>query len=127
MAGYFSYTRRRKWYRDAELVEVTNSTEITPSSTPPNEPVSEATAAVGAPKPRSRTNTIRSTSSKTASVLTDDSSSTKSSGFRPGAAKRTSAMKRNSAEGNRDDDIATGRQIRDGDWGIGDEARMNLE
>ena len=28
------YTRRRKWYRDAELVEVTPSTEITPSPTP---------------------------------------------------------------------------------------------
>ncbi|KAL9112993.1 MAG: hypothetical protein Q9227_002858 [Pyrenula ochraceoflavens] len=28
------YTRRRKWYRDAELVEVTPSTEVTPSPTP---------------------------------------------------------------------------------------------
>lgn len=28
------YTRRRKWYRDAELVEVTASTEVTPSPTP---------------------------------------------------------------------------------------------
>jgi Integral peroxisomal membrane peroxin len=28
------YTRRRKWYRDAELVEVTPSTEVTPSATP---------------------------------------------------------------------------------------------
>lgn len=28
------YTRRRKWYRDAELVEVTPSTELTPSTTP---------------------------------------------------------------------------------------------
>ena len=28
------YTRRRKWWRDAELVEVTTSTEITPSPTP---------------------------------------------------------------------------------------------
>lgn len=28
------YTRRRKWYRDAELVEVTDSTEITPIETP---------------------------------------------------------------------------------------------
>jgi hypothetical protein len=28
------YTRRRKWYRDAELVEVTPSTEITPNATP---------------------------------------------------------------------------------------------
>jgi hypothetical protein len=28
------YTRRRKWYRDAELVEISTSTEITPSATP---------------------------------------------------------------------------------------------
>jgi Integral peroxisomal membrane peroxin len=28
------YTRRRKWYRDAELVEVTSSTEVTPNATP---------------------------------------------------------------------------------------------
>jgi hypothetical protein len=28
------YTRRRKWYRDAELVEITPSVEVTPSPTP---------------------------------------------------------------------------------------------
>ncbi|KAL2063091.1 hypothetical protein VTL71DRAFT_6163 [Oculimacula yallundae] len=32
--GWGRYTRRRKWYRDAELVEVSPSTEITPSPTP---------------------------------------------------------------------------------------------
>ncbi|RAL58401.1 hypothetical protein DID88_006392 [Monilinia fructigena] len=32
--GWEEYTRRRKWYRDAELVEITSSTEITPSPTP---------------------------------------------------------------------------------------------
>lgn len=32
--GWGRYTRRRKWYRDAELVEVTPSTEITPSGSP---------------------------------------------------------------------------------------------
>ena len=31
------YTRRRKWFRDAELVEVTSSMEVTPSATP-NDP-----------------------------------------------------------------------------------------
>ncbi|KAK4956894.1 hypothetical protein LTR66_013340 [Elasticomyces elasticus] len=39
--GWGRYTRRRKWYRDAELVEVTSSTEITPSPTPkPRDPPS---------------------------------------------------------------------------------------
>jgi Integral peroxisomal membrane peroxin len=28
------FTRRRKWYRDAELVEITSSTEVTPNATP---------------------------------------------------------------------------------------------
>ena len=32
--GWGRYTRRRKWYRDAELVEITPSTDITPSRTP---------------------------------------------------------------------------------------------
>ncbi|KAK3079893.1 hypothetical protein LTS18_003662 [Coniosporium uncinatum] len=32
--GWGRYTRRRKWCRDAELVEVTPSTDITPSPTP---------------------------------------------------------------------------------------------
>src|SRR5271167_4483102 len=36
--GWGRYTRRRKWYRDAELVEVTPSTEITPVPTPKHNP-----------------------------------------------------------------------------------------
>ncbi|KAF4637787.1 hypothetical protein G7Y89_g304 [Cudoniella acicularis] len=32
--GWGRYTRRRKWYRDAELVEITPSTEVTPAPTP---------------------------------------------------------------------------------------------
>jgi len=36
--GWGRYTRRRKWCRDAELVEVTPSTEITPSPTPKLQP-----------------------------------------------------------------------------------------
>ena len=32
--GWGRYTRKRKWYRDAELVEVTPSTEVTPAVTP---------------------------------------------------------------------------------------------
>ncbi|KAF1978410.1 Pex24p-domain-containing protein [Bimuria novae-zelandiae CBS 107.79] len=40
--GWGRYTRRRKWYRDAELVEVTPSTDITPVPTPRIDPVSDA-------------------------------------------------------------------------------------
>ncbi|KAL5118068.1 hypothetical protein ACEQ8H_004055 [Pleosporales sp. CAS-2024a] len=37
--GWGRYTRRRKWYRDAELVEATPSTEVTPVPTPKHAPV----------------------------------------------------------------------------------------
>ncbi|KAF2267891.1 Pex24p-domain-containing protein [Lojkania enalia] len=40
--GWGRYTRRRKWYRDAELVEVTPSTEITPTPTPKLDPVNDS-------------------------------------------------------------------------------------
>lgn len=34
--GWGRYTRRRKWYRDAELVEITPSTEVSPAPTSAN-------------------------------------------------------------------------------------------
>jgi hypothetical protein len=37
--GWGRYTRRRKWYRDAELVEATPSTETTPAPTPKPTPI----------------------------------------------------------------------------------------
>ena len=40
--GWGRYTRRRKWYRDAELVEATPSTEVTPVPTPKHAPVEDA-------------------------------------------------------------------------------------
>jgi hypothetical protein len=39
--GWGRYTRRRKWYRDAELVEATPSTEVTPVPTPKHAPVDD--------------------------------------------------------------------------------------
>ncbi|EAT90333.2 hypothetical protein SNOG_02121 [Parastagonospora nodorum SN15] len=39
--GWGRYTRRRKWYRDAELVESTPSTEVTPVPTPKHAPVDD--------------------------------------------------------------------------------------
>jgi hypothetical protein len=65
-------------------------------------------------------------------VVADDSASTKSSGFRTGALKRSSASGRDSLgsrEGDEDEGLPGHRphMERDGDWGIGDEARMGLE
>ncbi|KAF2115744.1 integral peroxisomal membrane peroxin-domain-containing protein [Lophiotrema nucula] len=51
--GWGRYTRRRKWYRDAELVEVTPSTEVTPIPTPKLDPVPDH-AEPGTPTPSSK-------------------------------------------------------------------------
>jgi hypothetical protein len=40
--GWGRYTRRRKWYRDAELVEATPSTEVTPVPTPKHAPIDQS-------------------------------------------------------------------------------------
>ncbi|KAF2687172.1 Pex24p-domain-containing protein [Lentithecium fluviatile CBS 122367] len=41
--GWGRYTRRRKWFRDAELVEITPSTEVTPIPTPRLDPIDDTT------------------------------------------------------------------------------------
>src|SRR5205823_567407 len=41
--GWGRYTRRRKWYRDAELVEASPSTDITPIPTPKPIPIDNTT------------------------------------------------------------------------------------
>lgn len=51
--GWGRYTRRRKWYRDAELVEVTPSTDITPIPTPRLDPIADA-AEPSTPTPSSK-------------------------------------------------------------------------
>lgn len=40
--GWGRYTRRRKWFRDAELVEITPSMDVTPARTPANRNESDA-------------------------------------------------------------------------------------
>lgn len=43
--GWGRYTRRRKWYRDAELVEATPSTDVTPVPTPRLDPIADGAQA----------------------------------------------------------------------------------
>ncbi|KAI9881237.1 MAG: peroxisome- protein [Pleopsidium flavum] len=118
------YTRRRKWYRDAELVEVTASTEVTPNLTPnpPNHPgatLSEAENASNNAPP------------EYAEVAEDegDTSSTKARKrrwFRRGSkSSLTSNGQSGSVDldrGNEDDH----HHDRDGDWLVGDDARMGF-
>jgi hypothetical protein len=88
------YTRRRKWYRDAELVEITSSTEVTPNATP-NETAALSEAENPDDKKKRPSNHQKTTSSASASLkptsgeaqpdneITDpDSSSSKTPGKR---------------------------------------------
>lgn len=78
--GWGRYTRRRKWYRDAELVEVTPSTDITPVPTPRLDPIADsAEPATPTPSPK-RPSHSRSTStaSNTLTKATSSSSTTTS-------------------------------------------------
>jgi len=117
--GWGRYTRRRKWYRDAELVEITTSTEITPSPTPTRN--------------SSPDDTRTHTGSGSSAVHNDpppeyaESVSSRSSGLRPGSIRRRGT---NSVDGPSEDEGLPGHaphRERNGDWGIGDDARMGLE
>ncbi|KAL1610382.1 hypothetical protein SLS60_002049 [Paraconiothyrium brasiliense] len=71
--GWGRYTRRRKWYRDAELVEVTPSTDITPIPTPRLDPIGDA-AEPSTPTPSSkRPSHSRSTSTASKALTKVDS------------------------------------------------------
>jgi Integral peroxisomal membrane peroxin len=65
------YTRRRKWHRDAELVEVTPSTEVTPNATP-NEAAALSEAEIDekkkSPSPKKDPNHRKTPSSVSASL-----------------------------------------------------------
>ncbi|TAQ86731.1 hypothetical protein B7494_g4938 [Chlorociboria aeruginascens] len=107
--GWGRYTRRRKWYRDAELVEISASTEITPSPTPTRANSSDTNRNnADTPPPEY----IESTKS--------DSASTSSSTFKAGS-RRKSASGRSSISLASDDRPAGPKEA---DWGIGDDARM---
>ncbi|KAI8953028.1 integral peroxisomal membrane peroxin-domain-containing protein [Xylaria longipes] len=153
--GWGRWTRRRKWYRDAELVEV--SEEDLPSPPPPALPARpQPTTASSAPD---NTDTaVPLSTSATASTISEDkakgeddavsllSTSSKSARFRfPGSSlrRRTTgdtqrsrrASEAASLRSHEDDnalDPALELEIqghhRDlGQWGIGDDAQMGLE
>jgi len=65
--GWGRYTRRRKWYRDAELVEVTPSTEVTPIPTPRLEPIPDG-AEPCSPTPLSKSGSNAETLTRQAST-----------------------------------------------------------
>ena len=121
--GWGRYTRRRKWYRDAELVEITPSTDVTPSHTPSLEAkVSSISTSTDADVPAPT-----EAPPKYSEVTADDGASTRSS--TKSSSRRSAISKRTSLD--EDEEVALlGHRPhleRDGDWGIGDDARMGLE
>ncbi|KAF2145060.1 uncharacterized protein K452DRAFT_265660 [Aplosporella prunicola CBS 121167] len=127
--GWGRYTRRRKWCRNAELVEVTPSTEITPMPTPkvePEEPTfSEADTAQERPP-----------SEYSISMKDDDSKIRKRRWFgrRPSRAASEKSNVDSFESGDLElrsdeEDVHTPLRYhqREGEWGLGDEARMGLE
>lgn len=121
--GWGRYTRRRKWYRDAELVEVVLGSEIDSSQAtlvPASEPPSMDASS--------------DTSQAVKDVDDSSSSQARKRGFwRKGSTSRSSGHSSGYAVSTRygSDDEAehhplSARQERDGDWGIGDDVKMGL-
>lgn len=103
-------------------MEVSASTEITPSPTPTrdNSPEDLRSPTVSADPPPEYAESVRSFNSA------NSASSAKSSGFRVGSMRRRGSKSRGSSLSitNEDDRPHTRREA---DWGIGDDAKMSLE
>ncbi|KAI9799627.1 MAG: peroxisome- protein [Piccolia ochrophora] len=130
------YTRRRKWYRDAELVEITPSTESTPN------PTSNPEAALS----ENESSTAVDSDAGTGGGADDDTSSiaTTTSRRRRWFRGRSKTSGKSGEDGDdgvtggggyapdpedADDDAYTGleaRGTRNGDWRVGDDTRMGL-
>jgi hypothetical protein len=151
--GWGRYTRRRKWYRDAELVENTPSTEVTPVPTPKHAPQPSDTLESFDANALTKLSTNLSVASSTAgdstlvddgaSVISDtDAASTKSkrsswfkkkkrtksstgsvSGFTVASAG-TDTSRRSEEE---DMHSPLDRRVREEEWRLGDDIRQHLD
>ncbi|KAF2843162.1 Pex24p-domain-containing protein [Patellaria atrata CBS 101060] len=132
--GWGRYTRRRKWYRAAELVEVTPSTEITPSATPRPKEAGDGGLSEAETVPAEE-----AANDYVPSIKDDDNSSNKARKRRwfrrnSQAASQKSGMTGESGgsiESRRsdEDDIVSPpsfQQQKQSDWGLSDDAAMSL-
>lgn len=132
--GWGRYTRRRKWFRDAELVEVTNSTEVTPSVTPNTKEALSDAEAPNAPKATGNDfggdgSVDLSVEAKAAAAKKrwfnrDRSDSKNSSGKNTGKESFKSDRSRDGP----DQDVLSPWRISEAreDYGFGDDAKMGL-
>ncbi|KAF2097235.1 integral peroxisomal membrane protein [Rhizodiscina lignyota] len=124
--GWGRYTRRRKWCRDAELVEVTPSTEITPSPTPKVGPSGNEKEA-HSQAPEDTASLDSATSAKKRRWFRRSSGATtsdKSAAAGSGSGRSVGTGRREEEE--EDVHSPLHHKQQEHDWGIGDEARMGL-
>jgi hypothetical protein len=135
--GWGRYTRRRKWCRDAELVEVTPFTETTPSPTPglahldEHDTLAESMATIVGPGSASSTTAIDDetdgsvTGSKNRKRWFRRSSNTASQKSVAGSGSVSSSLRSYADE----DDVyrpSLGRSSREDSWGLGEDASMQM-
>ncbi|KAJ4376444.1 hypothetical protein N0V83_001728 [Neocucurbitaria cava] len=96
--GWGRYTRRRKWYRDAELVEATPSTDVTPVPTPKHNPIDDSASPLDDPNHLTKLSSNLSTTSTAASTtdptMVDNSSALSDTDAASTKSKRSSWFKK---------------------------------
>tara|TARA_R110002003_G_scaffold55_2_gene4928 strand:- start:7600 stop:9357 length:1758 start_codon:yes stop_codon:yes gene_type:complete len=150
--GWGRYTRRRKWYRDAELVEATPSSEVTPVPTPKHSPVEDTAdpdpnhltkLSSNLSVPSSTDPTLVDDHEYAASVASDtDAASTKSkrswfkkkrrsksTGGSVSNATIASSTSTNLSQRSDEDDVHSplDRTVREDEWRLGDDIRQHLD
>jgi hypothetical protein len=131
--GWGRYTRRRKWCRDAELVEVTPSTEVTPSPTPKLQPEADDEKTEIQSNAKEQQN--GETNDPTILDVKDDSSSSQSRrkywfkrSSQPTSEKSMPLSSSSVRIEEEDDEVhnAYRQRERQETWGLGDDAQMEL-
>jgi len=150
--GWGRYTRRRKWYRDAELVEATPSNEPTPVPTPRHAPVDVSSELDSNQLTRLSSNLSTATSTEptlvdghdyAASIASDTdaaSTKTKRSWFKKnrrsksasGSVSNATVASSTSTDISRrsdEDDLHSPleRNLREDEWRLGDDIRQHLD
>ncbi|MCJ1431202.1 peroxisome- protein, partial [Xylographa pallens] len=128
--GWGRYTRRRKWYRDAELVDNTQNTGILPTELPASETKGSSVAS-------SQTSTLVGSNLGSPTSNNKDISNVSSTpNKRRGFFRRNSRTSpQGSVQSNRtlfasddeqDRSVVSESAAQAGDWNVGDEVKMGL-
>ena len=117
--GWGRYTRRRKWYRDAELIEVSPSRDLDGSTDTLVPSTAGSVPSKGSePSHSSKDSDSSSSQARRRGFLRRRRSSQSSGDFSGSTTLR---------DNENDFQQLPSHQERDGFWGVGDDARMGLE